>query len=71
MVKLDNKSYRFLRVVLKRLRKEKKVIERLLKSNERYSQDANIFAMLSGCKLNEASNMILSKIEEQRLKELF
>ena len=71
VVKPKNKPIWLFQVMMKRLKKRKMEMGRVLTKSESYSQDADILSMLSGCKLNEASNKILSKIEEQRLKELF
>jgi len=58
------KSNRFLEAILKRLKCEMREVEKVLEINKQYSfyQDINI--ILSGCKLNEESKIILTKIEE-------
>ena len=60
----SDKSYGFLRVILKRLRKEKRVVERLLKSNEDIIVTNSLFRIISSCDLDEESQMIVDVVEE-------
>jgi len=60
----NQKSYRFLRVILKRLRKEKKVVEKLLKMDENIVVTKSLSKIISNCDLDEESQMIVDVIEE-------
>jgi hypothetical protein len=71
----NSKSYRFLREILKRLRREKKVIERLLKSNEDIIATKSLVKIISSSDLDEASSIIVYKTEEswheQQIEKVF
>ena len=58
------KSNRFLEAILKRLKCEMREVEKVLEINKQYSSHQDINIILSGCKLNEESKIILTKIEE-------
>ena len=58
------KSNRFLEAMLKRLKREIKVVEKVLENDEDIVSTSSLLRILSSCELDEDAQLIVDKIEE-------